>query len=179
MYPLQRSVVSSLSWSPGIIRMVVRSSVSMWWGWCLFVFNIIVGSSQSDSQANLHSSTKACVLQLVPSWNRNILPNYLRAGLSDPDWRLEGFIHLWKGQGERSPSPWRRKESTKARRKKGGWGWATLRAGALVGAAGLFSVPSWGLHPRRPGGYTVLRESEGPRKVFLFLYKSIGKKMNF
>lgn len=33
---------------------------------CLFVFSVIVGSSQSESQANLHSCTKPCICNQFP-----------------------------------------------------------------------------------------------------------------
>lgn len=86
MCPLQRSVVSSLPWSPGVMWKVVRNSVTTQGGGdalgVLFVFNMTVCSSQSDRQAALHSSTKPCICNEFPV-EMEIALLITRAGLFD------------------------------------------------------------------------------------------------
>lgn len=175
--PLQRSVLSSLSWSPGIMGWWSGAPCPyqevLPWGFWLFVFSIRVGSSQSESQANLHSSTKACIWQLVPSWNGNILINYL----SRTFWlglEIRGIYSPAERPRQREAHSSGEGKSTKARRKKGEWGWATLRDGApglLACFCPILGLPSQ--EARWAHGGT--RYFEGPTKMFLFLYKSIEK----
>lgn len=186
--PLQRSAVSSLPWVLQIRQMVVRSSASMRQGdalgvlfVCSFVFNIIVGSSQSDGQANLHTSTKPCILHQSPA-EMEIALLITWAALSDCGWRLEEVIHLWKRPEKPIPPE---KEGTYPSRKKreggvpAGWGpGAQGRSSSPFGPVLMAHIPS---PPTPPPPGTAPREGDtfrGPRECF-YLVRNQKKKVKF
>lgn len=143
----------------------------MLWGFHLFVFNIIVGSSQSDRLIYIAEQSTAFAVSSRLKWK---YPYELHKQNFDWGWRLQGFIHPWKVLGKRSLALQRRKVSPKAWREMGG-----PPRGRAPGPLAQFCPVLGADDPSRHSGHSAQKTQHFQKPMKMLFLNNQGKKMKF